>query len=200
MRPEASTRARASLSRMSTEVSATGIEPRVPQKRTRMHARRLVPASRRPVEGRRGVEDAAASASRTVGKTSNTRLKWLISKISATIGCSDATTMRPFWALACRAGEHEAAQPGARDVLEAGEVEDDRAAVVGGAFDVRHEVGTEGVAVVLVEPAGHPTTSAFAIAAGLESHLVLVVGGFRPYCRGSPGEGQASPSVAAPAG
>ena len=46
--------------------------------------------------------EAAASASRTVGKTWNTRLKWLISKISATIACSAATKMRPCCALAWR--------------------------------------------------------------------------------------------------
>ena len=93
---EACSSASASLSRTSAAVSATGIEPRVPQKRTRMAASAFL--ERR----RRASADTAPSASRTVGKTWNTRLKWLISKISATIGCSAATKMRPCCALAWR--------------------------------------------------------------------------------------------------
>src|SRR5258706_5295343 len=46
--------------------------------------------------------DSAPTASRTVGNTWNTRLKCEISKISATIGCSAATKMRPCCAFACR--------------------------------------------------------------------------------------------------
>ena len=55
--------------------------------------------------------ESAASASRTDEKISNTRLKRLIWKISATTGCMPAITMRPPWALACLAARTKQRSP-----------------------------------------------------------------------------------------
>ena len=86
-------------------MSATGSEPRVPQKRTRFIG--AAPG----VVGRRAGGDSAASASRTVGNTSNTCLKRAMSKISATTGCSAATAIRALRARSCLRRDHQTRRP-----------------------------------------------------------------------------------------
>src|SRR5258708_37290054 len=59
----------------------------------------------------------------------------------------------PLLRLRLARGHHEAAQPGARHVLEVGEVEDDGPAVVGRALHLLHAVAAECFARALVAAA-----------------------------------------------
>ena len=72
--------------------------------------------------------EMAASASRTVAKTSTTVPNRLIAMISATTGCNVATPMRALRAHR-PSSDHQHAQPDAADIAHTGEIE--------------HEAGTE---------------------------------------------------------
>src|SRR5215467_5574744 len=74
---------------------ATGMEPRVPQKRTSMLRPQTVSKTAR------AGGDSRASASRRTGKTSSTRLKRLISKISRTTGWRPHTARAPPCFFTC---------------------------------------------------------------------------------------------------
>ena len=64
-----------------------------------------------PLECRGGIGRQEAERVAHVGKTRNTMLKRLISKISATTGRSAATTILPFLALACLAASMKQRSP-----------------------------------------------------------------------------------------
>src|SRR5690349_16604141 len=146
-RPPAATGACASLSRMSTGVRATGIEPRVPQKRTRT---RLA-----AVEGFRGLRRNRDERLAQGGK----HLEHQVEPADLEDFRHHGLHRSDHHARALRRGlgflgrEHQAAQPGARDVLEPREVEDQRFVLPRAGFEVRREIGAEGLAVVVVETA-----------------------------------------------
>src|SRR5215472_15019442 len=95
LRPTPCTRAATSLRWISVPLMATGMDPRVPQKRTSM------PRPQTVSKAARAGGDSLASASRSAGKTSSTRLKRLISKISRTTGWSPHTARVPPCFFTC---------------------------------------------------------------------------------------------------
>src|SRR5260221_1930234 len=120
-RPEAATSAWASLSRMSAGVSATGIEPRVPQNRKRMplaaiESFRRLRRDRCKRLAQRGEHLEYHVEAADMKNLGNDRLHR---------GDHDPSLARPRFL----GGEHQAAQPGARHIFQPGQVEHQRLAV-----------------------------------------------------------------------
>src|SRR5438477_9241961 len=165
-RPEAAISACASLSRMSAAVSATGIEPRVPQKRTRM-------ARSAPVEGlhclrrdrgerlaRRGEHRQHQIEAADLQDLGDHRLRR---------GDHDAARAR----RGLLGGDHQAAQAGARHVLEPRHVEHQRRAFLHAGVELRRQVGLEAFAVVVIEPAAQRDHARGAVAPVAERHEIF---------------------------
>src|SRR5216117_2346356 len=130
---------------MSAAVSATGIEPRVPQKRTRMPRSALVEGL-----GRLRRDRSERLAGRAEHRQHEIEAADLQDLGDHRLRRGDYDAVRATCGLL--RGDHQAAQACARDVFEPGHVEHERRALLRAGFELLREVALEALATVVIEP------------------------------------------------